>query len=130
MYVLYVCMCSMHTHTHTHTHTHNVMILPHCTLLLPSSQFDTSTFQAILITDNYDTYAVFIYECGGMEWSGATIGWSQSSSVYRTHPLSGSSNSDEIGCRYSFISSAVIFRLEYDCEFSLHMYISIYMYIP
>ena len=78
-------------------------------------QFTTSTFQAVLITDGSVSYAVFIYDCGGMEWGGATIGWAQSSTVYADHPLSGSSSAS-IGCRYSTISSAIIFRLETECK--------------
>ena len=36
--------------------------------------------QCVLISDGsavygYDSYAVFIYECGGMTLNGATIGW-------------------------------------------------------
>ena len=65
-----------------------------------------------------------------MEWKAPLDGVKAALSTELTLSVSGSSSSDEIGCRYSSISSAVIFRLEYDCEFSLHMYISIYMYIP
>ena len=52
---------------------------------------------------------MFIYECGGMEWGGATIGWAYSSSLYEEHYLSGSSSSSNIGCRYSFTSSAIVY---------------------
>ena len=71
-------------------------------------QFATSTFQAVLITDGYDSYAVFIYQCGGMEWGGATIGWSYSENLYEEHRLSGASSND-IGCSYSSTSSAIIY---------------------
>lgn len=82
-------------------------------LLMPSTitQFATSTFQAVLITNGSSSYAVFTYECGEMEWSGATIGWAYSNSVYQRHPLSRSRNSDDIGCRYSSTSSIIVYRL-------------------
>ena len=76
----------------------------------------TNTFQAILITDGTDSYAVFIYECGGMEWSGGVIGWQDSSFNYASHYLSGHSDSNDIGCLYSSSYSAVVFRLE--CKFA------------
>ena len=72
-------------------------------------QFDTSTFQAVLITDDYDSYAVFIYQCGGMEWGGATIGWSYSRNLYEEHYLSEAYYSYDIGCTYSSTSSAIIY---------------------
>ena len=75
------------------------------------TQFTTSTFQAVLITDGSASYAVFIYDCGGMEWDGAIIGWAKSSTLYEKHTLSGFS-SDEIGCRYSSSYSAVIYRVD------------------
>jgi hypothetical protein len=68
-----------------------------------------STFQAVLITDGYDSYAVFIYQCGGMEWGGATIGWGYSRDLYEEHYLSEASYSNDIGCRYSSTSSAIIY---------------------
>ena len=68
-------------------------------------QSTTSTFQTVLITDGSSSYAVFIYECGGMEWGGATIGWSEThDSIRETHSLSGRDSSD-IGCTNSVIYS-------------------------
>ena len=78
----------------------------------------TNTFQAILITDGTDSYAVFIYECGGMEWGGGVIGWQDSSSNYVSHYLSGRSNSNNIGCLYSSSYSAVVYKLKLDSEFA------------
>ena len=71
----------------------------------------TSTFQGVLITDGSASYAVFIYECGGMEWDGATIGWAYSSTLYERHNLSGT-RSAEVGCRYSATNSAIVYRLD------------------
>ena len=75
-------------------------------------QIITNTFQGILITDGSDSYAVFIYECGGMEWGGGMIGWQGNSSNYTSHYLSGSSHSNDIGCLYSSSYSAVVYRLD------------------
>ena len=86
-------------------------------------QFVTSTFQAVLITDGSDSYAVFIYQCGGMGWGGATIGWSYSISLYEEHSLSEGSNSDDIGCRYSSTSSAIIYDV-YSGKRTTCMYIA------
>ena len=74
-------------------------------------QYTTSSFQCVLITDGSSSYAVFIYDCGGMEWSGATIGWAASSYNYATYVASGS-NSESIGCLYSSTYSAIVYRLD------------------
>ena len=78
-------------------------------------QSTTNTFQGILITDGTYSYAVFIYECGGMEWGGGEIGWRDGSSKQVSHPLSGSSNSNDIGCLYSETYSAIVYRLHCKC---------------
>ena len=78
---------------------------------LPSHfQYSSSTFQTVLITDGSASYAVLIYDCGRLGWTGATIGWSSTGSVYEEHPLSGS-NSVDIDCEYSDHFSAVVYRL-------------------
>ena len=71
----------------------------------------TNTFQGILITDDVTSYAVFIYECGGMGWGGATIGWEASSTEYESHYLSGDSDNYKIGCLYSNKYSAIAYQL-------------------
>ena len=78
------------------------------------SQYTTVRFQAVLITDGTSSYAVFIYDCGGMEWGGAEIGWQYNSSLYREHYLSGSSSAS-IGCQYSSTYSAIVYRLDRKC---------------
>ena len=93
-------------------------------LSLLHSQFTTSTFQAVLITDGSDSYAVFIYECGGMEWSRATIGWADSSSLYEKHSLSGLSTSSNIGCTNSNFYSILAYRLD-NSKCCLTQYISV-----
>ena len=83
-------------------------------------QFTTNTFQGILITDGFNSYAVFIYECDGMEWDGGEIGWRDGSSEQVSHPLSGSVVSNinyiAIGCLYSYTYSAIVYRLH--CKYA------------
>ena len=71
----------------------------------------TNTFQGILITDGTDSYAVFIYECGGMEWGGGVIGWQADPSHYAVHNSSGDSDNNKIGCLNSSTYSAIVYKL-------------------
>lgn len=66
-----------------------------------------NTYQAIAITDGLlHSYAVFIYECGGIQWGAdvanglifARVGVSVGGSVISSHPLSGSNGVDTIDC--------------------------------
>ena len=82
--------------------------LQSCTVM----QSKTNTFQGILITDGSSSYAVFIYDCGSMEWGGGVIGWQEGSSQYNSHSLSGDINSNDIGCLYSNTYSAVVFKID------------------
>ena len=85
-------------------------------------QSTTSTFQTVLITDGSSSYAVFIYECGRMEWGGATIGWSEThDSIRETHSLSGRDSSD-IGCTNSNSYSFVIYNLHSKCCLARFLY--------
>ena len=78
------------------------------------SQYDTNRFQGVLITDGYYSYAVFIYQCGDMEWGGGVIGWQASTSHYASYYLSGESNSNDVACANSYYSSynTLVFRLD------------------
>ena len=71
----------------------------------------TNTFQGILITDGSSSYAVFIYECGGMKWGGGVIGWQASTSHYNSFYTSKLSYNNNIGCLYSTTSSAIVFKI-------------------
>lgn len=52
----------------------------------------TNTFQVILVTDGFNSYTIFTYQCGLLQWSGgATIGFIADDSFFQNHPLSGSS---------------------------------------
>ena len=42
-----------------------------------------------------------------MEWGRATIGWQASRMDYKARSLSGNSDNNDIGCRYSSAYSAV-----------------------
>ena len=64
-------------------------------------------YQAIAITDGLlHSYAVFIYECGGIQWGAETangsifarVGVSVGGSVVSSHPLSGSNRVDTVDC--------------------------------
>ena len=45
-----------------------------------------NTFQAILVTDETYSYAVFIYKCGLMEWdAGATNGYTSNGDLFDNH---------------------------------------------
>ena len=59
----------------------------------------TNRFQGAIITDGVTSYAVFLYNCDDMEWSGeAKIGWQASSVLYEAHRLSGTTNAKDVAC--------------------------------
>ncbi len=61
-----------------------------------------NTFQAIAISNGAESYALFTYKCGEMEWSGqAVIGYNGGSlsDYYFNHPLSGSDDAQTIACQ-------------------------------
>jgi hypothetical protein len=67
----------------------------------------TSTYQGILITGGNDSYAVFIYGCGGLAVdASARIGYYLSPEAFTEHRLSGSQPSN-IGCE----EPVVIYKL-------------------
>lgn len=59
----------------------------------------TNTFQGIVITNGYQSFSVFIYRCGSMQWSGgAKIGFKANDDLYEIHNLSGG-NANRIACQ-------------------------------
>ena len=72
---------------------------------------NNSTFQAVVITDGSSSYAVFIYECGKLEWGEATIGWSDTR-IFDEADYSRSSYSTRAGCLNYFDSNTIIYRLD------------------
>ena len=54
----------------------------------------TNTFQGVIITDGIQSYFVFTYICGKMEWSGqgletATVGYNSNGDYYDNNPANG-----------------------------------------
>ena len=62
--------------------------------------FQENTWQAILISNGTDSYAIFTYHCGDINWSRSTvIGYNAAGVVYMNHPLSGGSLPGDLDCR-------------------------------
>jgi len=61
-----------------------------------------NNFQVVVVTDGVQSYAVFTYVCGLLNWIGgpnaASIGFSASSTLFANHPLSRQSNVNDIAC--------------------------------
>ena len=52
-----------------------------------------------MVTDGHSSYAIFIYQCGDLEWSGgATIGFGAGLEFVSNHRLSGTPNVTSIAC--------------------------------
>ena len=61
----------------------------------------TNTFQAVLATDGSNSFALFIYKCGDLEWNGrrrATVGYGASTEMFSNHRLSRMGNVISISC--------------------------------
>ena len=63
----------------------------------------TNTYQAVLITNLEESYAIFTYECGELQWSGMdsfpTIGFNApSDGTYVNHPLTAQEDATGIAC--------------------------------
>ena len=69
-----------------------------------SFSLQTNTFQAILITDGFLSYTVFLYRCNDIRWSrgilmgDAVIGFNMNGAVFENHPLSSFPQIVDIGC--------------------------------
>ena len=72
----------------------------------------TNTFQGVVITDGSTSFAVFIYRCGSIGWSGdAVIGFKAIGGFFKNHPLSGAV-ADCIACTGSpALFNTVIYKL-------------------
>ena len=78
-----------------------VCIVPHNIMTLTSvlQILQTNTFQAVLVTDGTNSFAIFIYRCGDLEWgSGATIGFGAGFELFLNHRLSISGDATSIAC--------------------------------
>ena len=61
--------------------------------------FQTNTYQAVIITDGLSSFALFIYNCQQMEWSGEVgIGVNGDGRFYANHILSKSETAHEVAC--------------------------------
>ncbi len=55
----------------------------------------TNNYQAILVTNNLDTFVIYIYMCGEMQWSSlgrnkaAVVGYNSEGNFFQNHPASG-----------------------------------------
>ena len=73
-------------------------------------------FQGVIITDGSTTFAAFLYSCPNIKWSGlfnkAQVGWQATDSHFRTHPLSGTVNVNEVAClNNASIYTTLLFKL-------------------
>ena len=64
-----------------------------------------NNFQAVVATDGFQSFAVFTYQCGGLNWirgtAGASIGFSAKSGsgyAFANHPFSRKPNVNDIAC--------------------------------
>ena len=61
-----------------------------------------NTYQALVITDGENSYAVFTYMCDLMQWSGRwrypTIGYNAAGTLFANHPLTARKEANQIDC--------------------------------
>ena len=64
----------------------------------------TNTFQAVLVTDGTNSFTIFIYRCGDIQWDveavsrGATIGFGAGSELFSNHRLTLVQDATSIDC--------------------------------
>ena len=67
-----------------------------------------------MITNGANSYAVFTYQCGDINWAGgATIGYKATGSFYQSHAYSGS-RASSIDCVNSPTTN-VVYRINGNC---------------
>ena len=80
----------------------------------------TNTYQAIVITDGIQAYAVFTYNCPRMETPGyykyATIGFNARGEYYQNHPFSGLSIANNVACT-GMQWNTLVYRLHLHADF-------------
>ena len=82
----------------------------------------TNTYQGVLVTDGVQSYALYTYRCGEMEWSGgATIGFGASDELYANLRLSGSAGVLAVACLNSPTTewSNILYNLALDSGMNL-----------
>ena len=76
----------------------------------------SNTYQAIVITNHEESYAIFTYNCDQLQWAGMgsfpTIGfYSASDGIFENHPLTGQMNAIQIACGPNPTVNNVIYPL-------------------
>ena len=67
--------------------------------VLCSQTLQTNTFQAVLVTDGANSFAIFIYRCGDLQWGHeATIGYGASFEMFSNNRLSLIQDATSIAC--------------------------------
>ena len=79
----------------------------------------TNTFQAIIITDVFTTYVIYIYKCGELEWTGppnghAVIGYNIAGQEFVNEPFSATPDIISVACSNRPFSDFV--NIVYDFE--------------
>ena len=92
-----------------------------------------NNFQVIVATDGDQTYAVFTYQCGELNWiqgDSASIGFSAGPNLFANHPLSRQPNVNDIACVNQTCSpwTNVVYRISSDpsCELNYNYFVSLY----
>ena len=76
-----------------------------------------NTWQGLVITDGTNSFTVFTYHCGDMNWASyPTIGFNAAGSLFATHAYTGSTNTgaEEMGCFVGSIPSQwynIVYRI-------------------
>ena len=74
----------------------------------------TNSYQAVVITNDTESFAVFTYQCGSVSWHGhATIGYNAGGTLFENHKLSGMNTANSVAClNYSStVWSNLVYRL-------------------
>ena len=93
----------------------STIIVNYCRWTTCITTIKENNFQAVVVTNGVQSYAVFTYKCGELNWvrNRAGIGFSASSTLFANHPLSRQSNVNSIACLNSPSSpwSNVVYRI-------------------
>ena len=74
-----------------------------CSTKFTFISIQTNTYQAILITDCFETYVIYTYKCDLLQWTGpnghhAVVGYNIQGLPVRNEPLSGTEAINTIDC--------------------------------
>lgn len=89
-----------------------------------------NTFQAVVITNAFRSYAIFVYNCTDITWNAggsAVVGFQADKDYYANHPLSRTTNVDDIACSNSDSTfTNVVYQLS---RFTFHL-LYIFPHLP